>query len=68
MSVVESMAFLYSDLTEVSPYLKARKKFYTPEAWTKMINALKTVINYYCINHFLDYDLLTFMDGCFVNT
>lgn len=51
------MAFLYSDLTEVSPYLKARKKFYTPEAWTKMINALKTVIDYF----------FYFIYFCFIN-
>eukprot|EP01084_Bolivina_argentea_P095536 171739_1 len=44
------MAFLYSDLTEVSPYLKARKKFYTPEAWQKMINALKTSTTLYIGN------------------
>jgi len=44
------MAFLYSDLTEVSPYLKARKKFYASEAWEKMITALKTSTTLYIGN------------------
>lgn len=37
------MSFLYGDVGAVSPYLQARQQFYTPEAWTKMINALKRV-------------------------
>lgn len=43
------MSHLYTS-DEVSPYLQARKKFYTPEAWNKMINALKTTTTLYIGN------------------
>ena len=43
--VFVNMAHLYADVDEISPYLKARKKFYTTDAWDKMIEALKTVKN-----------------------
>jgi len=44
------MAFLYGDVGAVSPYLQARQQFYTPEAWTKMINALKRSTTLYIGN------------------
>jgi len=44
------MSFLYGDVGAVSPYLQARQQFYTPEAWTKMINALKRSTTLYIGN------------------
>mmetsp|Transcript_17935 Transcript_17935/g.22012 ORF Transcript_17935/g.22012 Transcript_17935/m.22012 type:complete len:197 (-) Transcript_17935:62-652(-) len=44
------MAHLYGDVDEISPYLKARKKFYSQQNWDKMINALKTSTTLYIGN------------------
>jgi len=44
------MSFLYSDVGEVSPYLKARQKFYAPEAWDKIVSALKSSVTLYIGN------------------
>ena len=48
------MAHLYGDVDEISPYLKARKKFYSQQNWNKMINALKTVLFIYFFFVFFD--------------
>ncbi|ETO26068.1 hypothetical protein RFI_11069 [Reticulomyxa filosa] len=38
------MAHLYTEIDDVSPYLKVRRKFHTEESWNKLVSKLKTVM------------------------
>eukprot|EP01083_Nonionella_stella_P126613 383312_1 len=44
------MAFLYQDGDGISPYIKARQRFYSPEGWHQLITSIQTSSTLYIGN------------------